>query len=146
MLAEDLYIYIYLFFPLSIISRHRVDMLCFMLIDKSEEKRERFMTDNDLNVQLWRKRALEVVMDLVMNRDMEELVEGDTTAEPRGRPTSATSTVRKPKVEPLAHGTEVEMGARQTRVTERVRMTGKPEGRRSLVDPKGGTAREVEAE
>lgn len=71
-----------------------------------------------------------------MNRDLEELVEGDTMAEPRGRQTRASSTAQKTRVEPLTHGTEAETEARQTGVTERVRMTGKLKGRRSL-EPDG---------
>lgn len=56
----------------------------------------------------------------------------------RDQQTRATSTAWKPKVKPLPHGTEAETGAWQTRaMTEGVRMTGKPEGRRSQVDPRG---------
>ncbi|ROL42784.1 hypothetical protein DPX16_8530 [Anabarilius grahami] len=45
---------------------------------------------------------------------------------------------KKPKVELLAHGIEVETGAQQTgAMTERVMTTGKPEGRRSPVESKG---------
>lgn len=60
------------------------------------------------------------------------------SAEQRDLWTRVTLTVQKPKVELLACGTKTETVTRQTRkMTEGVRMMGKLEGRRGLVELKG---------
>lgn len=70
---------------------------------------------------------------MVMYRELKEPSEVNTMAEQmegsQGALLMDIHGLKKPKVEPLAHRTQVEMGARQTEVIM--------EGRKSLVEPKG---------